>query len=84
MAFSTSEYLSSKQRVLNKQQIGDIIARLEELDHREMIKSVKDDVGGGHHLNFFQTGVLVKSLATTAGARHARLRLPCTGYLFLV
>ena len=53
MAFSTSEYLSSKKRVLNKQQIGDLIARLETLDHTEMTKLVKDDVGGGHHLNFF-------------------------------
>ena len=50
MACSTSEYLSSKQRVLNKQQVGDLIARL---DHGEMIKSIEEDIGGGHHLNFF-------------------------------
>ena len=53
MACSTSVFLSSKQRVLNKQQVGDLIARLETLDHGEMIKSIKEDVDGGHHLNFF-------------------------------
>ena len=52
MACSTSVFLSSK-RVLNKQQVGDLITRLEALDHGEMIMSIKEDVDGGHHLNFF-------------------------------
>ena len=53
MACSTFVFLSSKQRVLNKQQVGDLIARLEALDHGKMIKSIKEDVDGGYHLNFF-------------------------------
>ena len=47
----TSDYLSTKQRVLSKKQIETIVGSVERI---EVLKSVKDDVSGGHHLDFFQ------------------------------
>ena len=51
---STSEYLNSKQRVLNKKQIETIVGSVEAVDRSKVLKSVKDDVGGGRHLDVFQ------------------------------
>ena len=51
---STSVYLNAKQRVLSKQQIDALVSHLDALDHGKVLKLVKDDVGSGHHLNFFQ------------------------------
>ena len=51
---SMSVYLNAKQRVLSKQQTDALVAHLDVLDHGEVLKLVKDDVGSGHHLNFFQ------------------------------
>ena len=49
---STSEYLNSKQRVLNKKQIETIVGSVEAVDRIKVLKSVKDDVG--RHLDVFQ------------------------------
>ena len=47
-----SQAVSSK-----KQQVGDLITRIEALNHGEVIKSIKED--GGDHLDFSLTGVLL-------------------------
>ena len=51
---SLTLYLNTKQQVLNMKQIEMIVGSVEAVDYSKVLKSMKDDIGGGHHLDVFQ------------------------------